>query len=292
MSSFRRFVQAEIARRCAKNPRYSLRACARALELDPATLSQLVRGKRPFTGRSIRRIGAALGLDDAAIEAHVRDELRPRRQPPGPLRSLDELEADLSALVHEWQHHAILELTTLEEFLPDSRWIARVLDTTPDRVNVALQRLTRLGLLTMVSSARWTTAAAAPAPAPRTPKGPTMGRPVVQWQMIAKDPERLATFYSRLFGWTIDADNALGYRQVRTGSEKGIQGGIWPAPPEAPAFVQLFVEVEDLGGSVAEATALGAEVIVPPQALPDGDALTILRDPAGIPFGMYCASPR
>ena len=119
-----------------------------------------------------------------------------------------------------------------------------------------------------------------------------MGRPVVQWQMITKNPERLATFYSGLFGWKIDANNALNYRQVHTGSAKGIQGGIWPAPPEAPSFVQLFVEVEDLDASVAQATSLGAEVLVPPQAMPDGDALTILRDPEGIPFGMYRASSR
>src|SRR5690349_8940699 len=131
MSPFRQFVQSEIARRCAKNPRYSLRACARALAMDPATLSQLVRGKRRFTARTIRRVGTALGLDPAAVEDYVRREEKP-------LRSLDQLEKDLAALVDEWQHRAILELTSLEEFHADSRWIARVLGTTPDQVNVAL----------------------------------------------------------------------------------------------------------------------------------------------------------
>lgn len=285
--SFRHFVQAEIARRCARNPRYSLRACAKALDLDPATLSQLVRGKRRMTARMIRHLGAGLGLAEDAIADHVKREERfaaKPRTPPGALRSIEELEEDLAALVAEWQHHAILELTRLEDFRADTRWIARVLDASPDQVNVALQRLTRLGLLRMVSRERWATSTS-------TEDAP-MGRPVVQWQMITKNPERLATFYSGLFGWTIDANNALNYRQVHTGSSKGIQGGIWPAPPEAPSFVQLFVEVEDLDQSVAQATALGAEVIVPPQALPDGDALTILRDPEGIPFGMYRAVAR
>jgi len=292
MESFRQFVQAEIARRCAKNPRYSLRACARALALDPATLSQLVRGKRRFTARSIRRIGTALGMAPDVIELHVRAlEAKATRKPPGALRPLEELEQDLAALVHEWQHHAILELTALAEFRPDSRWIARVLDTTPDQVNVALQRLTRLGLMRMVSQAHWTTAAD-PAPAKVAPAPGTPGRPVTQWQMITRDPEQAAAFYSTLFGWTIDMDNALGYRQVRTGAGRGIDGGIWPAPPGAPAFVQLFVEVEELEGSVAQATALGAEVIMPPQALPDGDVLAILRDPSGMPFGMMRASTR
>jgi len=292
MSSFRHFVQAEIARRCAKNPRYSLRALARTLSLDPATLSQLVRGKRRMTARTIRRIGAALGLAPEEIESYVRLEETPRaKQPPGALRTLDDLEKDLVALVEEWQHHAILELTTLEDFRPDTRWIARVLDTPPDTVNVALQRLTRLGLLKMVSSSRWATDIA-PAPTPPRPKRKRGGRPVMKWQMIARDPERLAAFYSELFDWKVDAANALHYREVETGSPRGINGGIWPAPPEAPSFVQLFVEVADLEGSVAQAVALGAEVLVPPQELPDGDALAIVRDPAGIPFGMMRASRR
>ncbi len=114
-----------------------------------------------------------------------------------------------------------------------------------------------------------------------------MGRPVVQWQIITRNPERLTEFYTRMFDWTIDADNAMNYRCVRTGSDRGIDGGIWPAPPEANGFVQLFVEVEDVAASVARATQLGARAIVPPQKLPDGDELAILHDPEGIPFGLY-----
>ena len=52
-----------------------------------------------------------------------------------------------------------------------------------------------------------------------------MGRPVTQWQILAKDPERLADFYGRLFAWKVSADNPLGYRQADTGSTKGIPRG-------------------------------------------------------------------
>ena len=54
-----------------------------------------------------------------------------------------------------------------------------------------------------------------------------MGQPVTQFQVIAKDPDQAAEFYGTLFGWTIDANNAMGYRVVHTGSESGIHGGIW-----------------------------------------------------------------
>jgi predicted enzyme related to lactoylglutathione lyase len=113
-----------------------------------------------------------------------------------------------------------------------------------------------------------------------------MGRPVTQWQILSKDPEACASFYSQLFGWHVNSDNPLGYRRVDTGSDRGIGGGIWPAPPQAPSFVQLFVEVEDIAGEVERAKALGASVLIPPQRLPEGDQLAILRDPEGMSFGL------
>jgi uncharacterized protein len=112
-----------------------------------------------------------------------------------------------------------------------------------------------------------------------------MSDPVVQWQIVARNPEAVGKFYRELFGWKITANNALGYREVETG-EGGTRGGIWPSPPDGHDFVQLFMSVEDVARSVAKATELGARVIVPPTALPDGDILAILADPSGIAFGV------
>ena len=113
-----------------------------------------------------------------------------------------------------------------------------------------------------------------------------MGQPVTQFQIITKDPDKAAEFYSKLFGWEVDTNNAMGYRVVKTGSEEGIQGGIWPSPPEGHAMVQLFVEVEDVKSAVEQATQLGANVIIPPQTLPDGDEMAVVLDPEGITFGL------
>jgi uncharacterized protein len=114
-----------------------------------------------------------------------------------------------------------------------------------------------------------------------------MSHPVVQWQLITRNPDRLASFYSGVFGWEVNPNNALGYRTVDTGTERGIGGGIWPAPPGASSFAQLFIEVENVASTVETAVAQGAKVILPPQTLPDGDELSILHDPEGIPFGVY-----
>src|ERR1700722_13528593 len=39
---FRKFLQQELARRCAKNPGYSLRAFATSLQINPSTLSHIL----------------------------------------------------------------------------------------------------------------------------------------------------------------------------------------------------------------------------------------------------------
>lgn len=113
-----------------------------------------------------------------------------------------------------------------------------------------------------------------------------MGNPVVQWQMVSPDPQQSARFYEQVFGWTASRDNALGYRVVQTNGGKGIDGGIWPAPPQVPGFVQLFIEVPDVEASVTAAVNLGAVVVVPTSHLPDGDVMAVLRDPGGITFGV------
>ena len=114
-----------------------------------------------------------------------------------------------------------------------------------------------------------------------------MGQPVVQFQILSKAPEETARFYRDLFGWSIDADNPMGYRRILTGSAEGIQGGIWPAPPQAPTFVQLFMAVDDVGAAVNRAEALGARAIIPPTMLPEGDEMSVLLDPQGMSFAVW-----
>ena len=115
-----------------------------------------------------------------------------------------------------------------------------------------------------------------------------MNHPVLQWQLIAPNPEAAAAFYRRAFGWTIDAANALGYRQI-TAEAGGIGGGIWPAPPGATAFVQIFVGCDDVAATLARATEAGAQVVLPVTPLPDGDVMAIVRDPAGVSIGLVKA---
>lgn len=152
-TSFRLFLQSELARRCTRNSQYSLRAFALHLDVDHSTLSQWLRGRRPMTARSIETIGQALRLPPSTIEKYV-DHARRESEDTG-LPAPGVLTGETVSAIVDWYHFAILELTRLPEFRPDSRWIARVLDVSVDEVNVALQRLIRLDLLDMAAPDRW-----------------------------------------------------------------------------------------------------------------------------------------
>src|SRR4051812_26793673 len=118
-----------------------------------------------------------------------------------------------------------------------------------------------------------------------------MSNPVIRWQIVTPSPDRVSEFYCKLFGWQATRENMLNYQIIDTGSERGIHGGIWPAPPDTPNFVQLSMEVDNCSESVAQAVALGASILFPPQTLPDGDVMAILKDPTGMTFGIV-DSPR
>ncbi len=114
-----------------------------------------------------------------------------------------------------------------------------------------------------------------------------MPNPVFQFQMLSKQPDDTAKFYTQLFGRTVDANNPMNYRRIDTGTTEGIQGGIWPAPPEAPNFVQLIIAVDDVATYAGDATRLGARVLIPPTPLPEGEAMAVLLDSYGMSFGIY-----
>jgi uncharacterized protein len=115
-----------------------------------------------------------------------------------------------------------------------------------------------------------------------------MGNPVMRWQLLTKQPKKLEEFYSRLFGWKVSQNNALGYMEADTGSKEGIQGGFWPiGENQGHSMTQLFIRVDDVKAHAKKAEELGAKIVIPPQTLPDGDEVAIAVDPDGIPFAMF-----
>lgn len=123
----RHTLAAELAQRRTRNPRYSLRAFARDLGTDHATLSQLVRGRRVLSTRMVRMIGRRLNL----------------------------CAADIAEACERHHADAILRLARSRAFQPSSRWIATRTGLPLDAVNAALARLLHQRQLRMEAAGRW-----------------------------------------------------------------------------------------------------------------------------------------
>ncbi len=139
--AFRRCLSHELAERCQRNPRYSIRAFAIWLRVDHSTLAKLLRGIRPVSGSTVVRLGTRLGFDRAQIQEYLVGRVTPPADDGPPLPA------------------AILGLVTRPGFRPDCRWIARALGTTPDDVNRVLPDLLRSRQLAMVGRRRWSRSA-------------------------------------------------------------------------------------------------------------------------------------
>jgi transcriptional regulator with XRE-family HTH domain len=63
----RTILENEFLKRRTSNPRYSLRAFARSVNVEHSTLSQLLRGKRPLTWKSIRTLAASMRWTGTAV---------------------------------------------------------------------------------------------------------------------------------------------------------------------------------------------------------------------------------
>jgi predicted enzyme related to lactoylglutathione lyase len=119
-----------------------------------------------------------------------------------------------------------------------------------------------------------------------------MGQPVVHFEVIGKDGNKLRSYYGDLFGWEIDASNPMNYGVIqRDGNTNadgiGIGGGIGQGPEGYDGHVTFYVEVPDVGEALAKAEELGGKRVMGPEELPDaGITLGQFTDPEGHPIGV------
>ncbi len=115
-----------------------------------------------------------------------------------------------------------------------------------------------------------------------------MGAPVVHWEINSNNAGHLHEFYSKLFGWTINANNPGNYGLVNTGSKMGANGGIGQNDPSQPAppALTFYVQVSDLQSTLDMAVSMGATVITPPTEIPNMVTFALFRDPEGNTLGL------
>jgi predicted enzyme related to lactoylglutathione lyase len=117
-----------------------------------------------------------------------------------------------------------------------------------------------------------------------------MGEPVVHFEIIGKDAEKLQGYYSELFGWEIDSDNPMSYgivqREGNTNADGvGIGGGVGRGPEGYPGHVTFYVEVPDVEAALAKAESLGGSRIMGPEKMEQVE-IGQFSDPEGHVIGV------
>jgi predicted enzyme related to lactoylglutathione lyase len=118
-----------------------------------------------------------------------------------------------------------------------------------------------------------------------------MGQPVVHFEVVGKDADKLRDFYSTLFGWEIDANNPMGYglvtRETNVNADGvGIGGGVGKGPDGYDGHVTFYVEVPDVEAALAQAEKLGGTRMMGPEKPMDMVEIGLFLDPEGHVIGV------
>jgi predicted enzyme related to lactoylglutathione lyase len=105
----------------------------------------------------------------------------------------------------------------------------------------------------------------------------------------ADDVERAKRFYTAVAGWEFsEMDGMPGYLVFRTSPDAG--GGLGKRGESVGDVVRVYIDVDDLEGAVAAATANGGSVVTPPSDIPGQGRFAAVRDPEGNEIGLYAAA--
>lgn len=134
-----------------RNSSFSLRSFARRLNISSGALSDILQGKRKVSRKKALEIVDRLSLTPEELQKVFADyEVSNLQNEDSSLTPIEylRLSSDQFESIADWVHFAILSLMKTKEFRSDSEWIAQRLGLTAERVDEALERLFRLGIVT------------------------------------------------------------------------------------------------------------------------------------------------
>jgi uncharacterized protein (TIGR02147 family) len=135
------------ADRCKRNPAYSLRAFSRSLGIDSSTVSAILKGSRPLTIKSAKKIIQGLDIVNPVQVQSIIAETFAGKEERSAL-NYQELSLEAAEAIAHWQHFAILAVLDLTEFKATERTISERLNIPLGTVLECLDRLARLKLVT------------------------------------------------------------------------------------------------------------------------------------------------
>ncbi|MFT4976074.1 MAG: putative enzyme related to lactoylglutathione lyase [Myxococcota bacterium] len=115
-----------------------------------------------------------------------------------------------------------------------------------------------------------------------------MSASVVWFEVTGQDAAALKGFYGGMFGWSMSFDNPQRYAQLPK-EEGAIGGGV--GLRDGAGWSTFYVAVPDIEAQVAQAQALGGQVLDPIRPMPGGSFIAVVADPDGNAVGLYQGAP-
>lgn len=114
-----------------------------------------------------------------------------------------------------------------------------------------------------------------------------MGQPVVHFEVMGKDAEKLQRYFGELFGWKFTQPErspvAYGLVSAADNGGRGIGGGIGAGAPSS--HVTFYVGVPNVEEALARAERLGGKRCMGPQKIGGGE-IGLFTDPEGHLIGV------
>lgn len=142
-------LNTEFKRRKELNPRYSLRAYAKFLNLDVSILSRMMANKSKVSRKILNKLSVPLSInpeDYQIFENEILNESKKSKEKKKNI-AIRQLPLEEIKIIQDWYHYVILELTHLDDFEPNSKWISKRLSISELDAELALERLLKLNLL-------------------------------------------------------------------------------------------------------------------------------------------------
>jgi uncharacterized protein len=123
-----------------------------------------------------------------------------------------------------------------------------------------------------------------------------MAQPVVHFEIIGRDPDKLRGYYSDLFGWEFDTPSPVapevsqpdsyGFLDLVTSEDgTGIRGGVGGGSSYQSHAV-LYVGVPNVEAALQRAESLGGTRVMGPATSPNGLVVGHFTDPEGTLIGV------
>jgi uncharacterized protein len=127
-----------------------------------------------------------------------------------------------------------------------------------------------------------------------------MGQPVVHFEIIGKDPDKLRSYYGELFGWEFDTPSPVAravsepesygfLNRITSEAGTGIPGGVGGGPGYQSHAV-FYVGVPNVEAALQRAERLGGTRVMGPATSPSGLVVGHFMDPEGTLMGVAGAA--